>query len=189
MPACGTSSCAQPLQAVEKESGQSSSEWKVSCEKMRVAEGISTSDKPKWSTDKVLGSVARGRSRDIIDLAFQVTQHKRQDLTVEQIQESLWVDISQSGSRRLWKLGGQMRSLTTSSTIFSFELRRASTYWVSSILGRPDGASAPVSGRRGHERAGNRLEPGSPLGRMASLPQAGAFLASWKAKSHRGVTV
>ena len=78
---------------------------------------------PKWSESVDVELPSSARVVDVLDLAWAVTAKKYAHIPEQERDSGLYVDVSQSGSRLPWSLGS-VRSITTSSSIYSFKERR-----------------------------------------------------------------
>ena len=89
-------------------------------QKVREAEGLLYA--PSWVHGKDLKGVAPDATRvhDLIDLAMQyVVKKAGNDEDPDKIRERVLIDVSQCGGRLPWTSTGCLRSLTTSSEIFT----------------------------------------------------------------------
>ncbi len=126
------SSCQVDIQTYEdSQKSQEFRKWKVHSSTVRAGLSVDPSFSP-WTTregTKLLG-VPRNCPRvlDLIDIAYTAALRRnikrpiKDRLFVDALIADLYVDLSQACQRKPWSDGGGLKTLTTSSIIYSFRL-------------------------------------------------------------------
>eukprot|EP00971_Amphidinium_carterae_P328211 6459964-Amphidinium_carterae.1 len=101
------------------------SAWIDKHKKLREEAGVDASESwVKANAASIRG--VRGdsqRALDVIDLCYQIG--RKQGLQPNLLASQAIADLSQDGSRKAWSYDRKVRSLTTSSDLFSFSRRRS----------------------------------------------------------------
>ena len=99
-------------------------EWKKHHRQVREKFSLQDKQSSRWMEKRGSGYNFRASQRvlDMINLAWDVEYSRNRTMSMEELEQRLMIDISQSAHRIPWST--KLRSITTSTALYSYRLKR-----------------------------------------------------------------